>query len=81
MKSLEIKFGSIRDAKKFCEIANKKEYRINIVSGSYTLSAKSIISILCFDLLKPITLEIDCSDLEYTELTEQLSEFQGDVDK
>ena len=57
MKSYSIMLSSIGDVKRFVNIAYAQPFDIDIVSGRYTIDAKSIMGIFSLDLSKPITVQ------------------------
>ncbi len=62
MASFYIKLKSINDVKEFVRIANLFEEDIDLVSGRYTVDAKSIMGIFSLDLSKPIRVEVRGGD-------------------
>jgi phosphocarrier protein HPr len=64
MKSAKIVLKSISDVKDFVNIANRYDFDIDLVSGRYTVDAKSIMGISSLDLSKPINVEIHSDDCE-----------------
>ncbi len=42
--------------KKFVDIANEKDYDIELLSGKYVVNAKSIMGVFSLDLTKPIVM-------------------------
>lgn len=66
MKSVNIKLTSIQDVRDFVNIVTAQTIDIDLVSGRYTVDAKSIMGIFSLDLLNPIQLiahSDDCDDL------------------
>ena len=74
MKKLNISLSSIANVKEFVEIVTMSDFDIDLVSGRYTVDAKSIMGIFSLDLAKPIKLVI--CDPACENLTEQLKEFE-----
>jgi phosphocarrier protein HPr len=64
MKSMHIILKSINDVKDFVNIANKYNFDIDLVSGRYTVDAKSIMGIFSLDLSNPIKVEVHSEDCE-----------------
>ena len=50
----EIMLSSIEDVKNFVNITMSHDYDIELVSGKYTINAKSIMGIFSVDLTKPL---------------------------
>lgn len=66
MKSIFIKLETINDVKEFVNIVTMCDYDVDLVSGRYSIDAKSIMGIFSLDLEKPVELQAhvdDCSDL------------------
>jgi phosphocarrier protein HPr len=57
-----IKLQSINDVKNFVNAACAAEFDIDLVSGRYTVDAKSIMGIFSLDLSKAIELRIHTDD-------------------
>lgn len=73
MKKLSISLSSISTVKEFVEIVTMCDYEIDLVSGRYTIDAKSIMGIFSLDLAKPIELVAHTDDAD--ELFEKLKKF------
>ena len=66
MNTFHIKLVSIEDVKNFITEANKCPEDIDVVSGRYTIDAKSVLGIFSLDLSKPVIMEVyndHCDDL------------------
>jgi len=66
MKTVNIKLTSIQDVRDFVNVVTSQTIEIDLVSGRYTVDAKSIMGIFSLDLLNPIQLiahSDDCDDL------------------
>ena len=68
MKTVNIKFTTIKDVQDFVKIVTRHEGDIDLVSGRYTIDAKSIMGIFSLDLMNPIQLNA------YSDNTEALFE-------
>ena len=69
MKEMIIKLGTIQDIKDFNRIVEKYPFNIDLISGRYTVDAKSLMGIFSLDLLGPITLVAHGEDAAlFTEL-------------
>lgn len=76
MEKVTLMFRTIGDVKSFVNIVNNYPFEIDLVSGRYTIDAKSIMGIFSLDLTKPIEAHIhgeDCAAL-LQELTPFLQE-------
>lgn len=51
---------SFDDVRNFVNLANTVEYDIELVSGKYTVDAKSIMGVFSLDLTKPMTMVAHC---------------------
>lgn len=60
--------------KKFVEIANQKEYDIELLSGKYVVNAKSIMGIFSLDLTKPMVMVAHTDT--YSDLLRQTAPFE-----
>lgn len=49
-----IMLKSFNEVKKFVDIANTKDYDIELLSGKYIVNAKSIMGVFSLDLTKPL---------------------------
>ena len=59
--------------KEFVDIANSKEYDIELMSGKYIVNAKSIMGVFSLDLTKPMVMGAHCDSA--AELSRQTSRF------
>ena len=73
MTSKNIQLLSINDVKEFVNATTLADFEIDLVSGRYTVDAKSIMGIFSLDLSKPITLEVYSDHCE--DLMEELKPF------
>ena len=65
MKKVSLLFNTINDVKNFVNAVTRFPYEVDLVSGRYTIDAKSIMGIFSLDLSKEITMEVhsdDCAD-------------------
>ncbi|MDM8102464.1 MULTISPECIES: HPr family phosphocarrier protein [Oceanobacillus] len=61
-----VKLDKINDVKDFVERVSRFEYKAEVISDTYILSAKSIMGIFSLDLTEPLKLRIhadSCDDL------------------
>lgn len=70
----KITFSGIEDVKRFSSLANEYNGTISLISGSYKVDAKSIMSIFTLDLSKPVSVEVkgNCPD----DLIEQIKQYK-----
>lgn len=76
MTTLEISLVTIDQVKRFVDMVSRVDGDVDLVSGRYTVDAKSIMGIFSFDISKPMELRIHREAEEIGELLEQLKEFQ-----
>lgn len=76
MTTLEISLVTIDQIKRFVDLVSSIDGDADLVSGRYTVDAKSIMGIFSFDISKPMELRIHREAEEIGELLEQLKEFQ-----
>lgn len=74
MKEVKVKLDSIDAVKNFVTDTTQFSSHIDLISGRYTIDAKSILGIFSLDLNKPITMRID-SDEEAPKIIECLKEY------
>ena len=58
MKTVQISLNSIDKVKAFVNTVTQFDYDFDLISGRYTIDAKSIMGIFSLDLSKPIDLNI-----------------------
>lgn len=66
MKAVNIELGTIERVKNFVSIVSRYPYDMDLISGRYTVDAKSIMGIFSLDLSKSIKLEVhddNCDDI------------------
>lgn len=59
--------------KEFVDIANSKDYDIELMSGKYIVNAKSIMGVFSLDLTKPMVMVAHCDSV--AELSRQTAQF------
>ena len=62
-----IRLFSINDVKEFVNAACNADFDIDLISGRYTVDAKSIMGIFSLDLSKPITVAANTDDTAKAE--------------
>jgi len=75
MKTYNISLSSVNAVKTFVNLANSKDFEIDLVSGRYIIDAKSIMGIFSLDLSKPIRLEIHADDKQGDQFGEEIKQF------
>ena len=63
-KVCQIKLGTINEVKEFVNIVTQFPYEVDLISGRYTIDAKSLMGIFSLDLTRPIDLAADTEDVE-----------------
>ena len=74
MKTVQISLNSIDKVKAFVNTITRFDYDFDMISGRYTIDAKSIMGIFSLDLSKPIDLAIHLEGDE-TEMMEALKPY------
>lgn len=64
MVELKVKINSIDDVKKFVSTVTKYDFDVDIVSGKYSVDAKSIMGIFSIDLSKELVMKAHTNDSE-----------------
>lgn len=67
MTTKNIRLFSINDVKEFVNAACNADFDIDLISGRYTVDAKSIMGIFSLDLSKPITVAANTDDAAKAE--------------
>ena len=65
--------GQVEEVRRFVDIVDKSDMRIELVKDDEICCAKSIMGILCFDLSKPLTLRVHADQAD--ELLESIDDF------
>ena len=66
MIKLNIQMQQVDQVKDFVNLLSKYPYEMDLISGRYTIDAKSLLGICSLDLSKPLTLVIyaeECDEL------------------
>ena len=79
MTVLKISLVTIDQVKRFVDLVSKVEGDVDLVSGRYTIDAKSIMGIFSLDISKPMELRIYREERELGELLMNLKEFQQNI--
>ncbi|MDR0325538.1 MAG: HPr family phosphocarrier protein [Oscillospiraceae bacterium] len=75
MKSFSVQLHSIDDVKRFVNAACGQPFDIDIVSGRYTVDAKSIMGLFSLDLSKPIAVEVHGTEEDGRAFYELIKDF------
>ncbi|MDE6733618.1 MAG: HPr family phosphocarrier protein [Oscillospiraceae bacterium] len=78
MTKCKIKLGSITEVKEFTTLANSYDFELDLISGRYTVDARSIMGIFSLDLTKALTLVIHAEDEECRDFLEEAKKFIDD---
>ena len=73
MQAVTISLTQVHQVQQFVNLVNKYPFDVDIVSGRYTVNAKSLLGIYSLDLNKPLKVLIYSDDCE--ELKTELKEF------
>lgn len=73
MEAVTISLTQVDQVKRFVNLVAQAPYDVDMVSGRYTVNAKSMLGIYSLDLSKPIQVVIYSDDCE--ELKKNLTEF------
>ena len=76
MQAVTISLTQVHQVQQFVDLVSKYPFDVDIVSGRYTVNAKSLLGIYSLDLNKPLKVLIysdDCEELK-TELREFMQE-------
>ena len=68
MKTVQISLNSIDKVKSFVNTITCFDYDFDLISGRYTIDAKSIMGIFSLDLSNPLQLEIEDWKEEYAPI-------------
>ncbi len=73
MQAVTISLTEVNQVKRFVNLIGQAPFDVDVVSGRYTVNAKSMLGIYSLDLSKPIQVVIYSDDCE--ELKKNLTEF------
>jgi len=76
-KCYTVLFGSIDTAKRFCELASKQSFYIDIHKGHRVIDGKSILGVLSLDLSKPVVIHLPTG----SNLTDDFVDFIKSVEE
>jgi len=75
MKDFKILLSSINDVKMFVNAASIQPFDIDVVSGRYTIDAKSIMGIFSLDLAKPISVQVHGTERDGESFYDAVKQF------
>lgn len=75
MEALTISLSQVSQVQQFVNTVNKYPFDVDMVSGRYTINAKSLLGIYSLDLNRPLQVLIYSDDCE--ELKAELREFMA----
>ncbi len=64
MKKTNVMLATINDVKEFVNAVMKYDFEVDLISGRYSVDAKSIMGIFSLDLSKPIELVAHSDDTD-----------------
>ncbi|USF26213.1 hypothetical protein N510_001138 [Firmicutes bacterium ASF500] len=73
MQAVTISLTEVNQVKQFVNLIGQAPFDVDVLSGRYTVNAKSMLGIYSLDLSKPIQVVIYSDDCE--ELKKNLTEF------
>lgn len=63
MTKLQIRMRQVDQVKDFVDLLSKYPYEMDLVSGRYTIDAKSLLGIYSLDLSNPVIYSDSCEEL------------------
>lgn len=75
MTKCKIKLGAIEEVKEFTTLANSYDFELDLISGRYTVDARSIMGIFSLDLTKALTLVIHAEDEECADFLDDIKDY------
>lgn len=73
MEAVTISLTQVNQVQQFVNVVSKVPYDVDMVSGRYTINAKSLLGIYSLDLNRPLQVVMYSNDCE--ELKKELEEF------
>ena len=73
METVTISLTQVTQVQQFVNVVSKVPYDVDMVSGRYTINAKSLLGIYSLDLNRPLQVVMYSDDCE--ELKKELKEF------
>lgn len=65
MAELKIKLDNLDNVNAFVDIAQRRDYDVDLMQGRYLVNAKSIMGVFSLDLTKPLILNFQNDDAEF----------------
>ena len=65
MTELKIKLDNLDNVNAFVDIAQRRDYDVDLMQGRYLVNAKSIMGVFSLDLTKPLILKFQNDDAEF----------------
>ncbi len=72
MESMKVRLHTIEDVKMFVTAANMQVAEIDVVSGRYTIDAKSLLGLFSLDLTKPVEVVVHGTAADRERFAEQI---------
>lgn len=66
-----ITLSSVNDVKKFVNLVSGYSFKVELMSGRYTVDAKSIMGVFSLDLMKPIKMTAYTDDVSFIDQIKQ----------
>ncbi len=79
MKKIEIRLSLAENVKTFVNTVNKYDFDMDLRAGRHVVDAKSILGIFSLDLSRPITLEVDDTQLDEAKLESLMEDIKAFV--
>lgn len=79
MRELEISLKSIEDVKKFVQTIAQQDGEFEVISGKYTVDAKSILGLFSVDLSKPVMLRINVDEKHMEEVLKSIAPYKSSL--
>lgn len=73
MEAVTVSLTQVNQVQQFVSLVSKVPYDVDMVSGRYTINAKSLLGIYSLDLNRPLRVVMYSDDCE--ELKKELAEF------
>ena len=73
MEAVTVSLTQVNQVQQFVNVVGKVPYDVDMVSGRYTINAKSLLGIYSLDLNRPLRVVMYSDDCE--ELKKELAEF------
>lgn len=64
MKEFKINLSTIQNVKEFVNTVSRFDFDVDLISGRYSVDAKSIMGIFSLELSKPLTMRVMSTDCD-----------------